>query len=101
MFSTLDAARRRGSAKRGSCNRDLRSPAVAGLAGLAVMVATADPELLDQVLSVTAAVGVEPLVVSDPGLLHPQWASASMLLLGVDQAARVAALGLPRSATSS
>ena len=62
------------------------------------MVATADPELLDQVLAVTAVVGVEPLVVSDPGLLRPQWASVSMLLLGVDQAARVAALGLPRRA---
>ena len=69
-----------------------------GLGQSTVMVATADPELLDQVLSVTAVVGVEPLVVSDPGLLHPQWASASMLLLGVDQAARVAALGLPRRA---
>ncbi len=63
-----------------------------------VMVATADPELLDQVLSVTAVVGVEPLVVTDPGLLRPHWTSASMLLLGVDQAARVAALGLPRRA---
>jgi len=41
MFSTPDAARRRGSPQRGSWNRDLRIPAAAGLAGLAVMVATA------------------------------------------------------------
>jgi secretion/DNA translocation related CpaE-like protein len=61
-----------------------------------VVVAIADPELLDQVLSVTAVVGVEPLVLSEPGQLRPHWASASMLLVGVDQADRVAAMGLPR-----
>jgi secretion/DNA translocation related CpaE-like protein len=63
-----------------------------------VVAAIADPELLDQVLSVTAVVGVEPLVLSDPGHLRPHWASASMLLLGFDQADRVAAMGLPRRA---
>ena len=63
-----------------------------------VVAAIADPELLDQVLSVTAVVGVEPLVLSDPGHLRSHWASASMLLLGVDQAVRVAAMGLPRRA---
>ena len=63
-----------------------------------VVVATADSELLDHVLSVTAVVGVEPLILSDPGLLRQHWATASMLLLGIDQATRVAALGLPRRA---
>ncbi len=63
-----------------------------------VVAAIADPELLDQVLAVTAVVGVEPLVLSDPGQVRPHWASASMLLLGVDQAARIAAMGLPRRA---
>lgn len=63
-----------------------------------VVVAIADPELLDHVLSVTAVVGVEPLVLSEPGQLRPHWASASILLLGVDQADRVAAMGLPRRA---
>jgi len=63
-----------------------------------VVAAIADPDLLDQVLSVTAVVGVEPLVLSDSNLLRPHWASASMLLLDVDQAARVAAMGLPRRA---
>ena len=63
-----------------------------------VVVATADPELLDQVLSVTAVVGVEPLILSDPGQLRTHWASAPMLLLGVDQAARIAAMGVPRRA---
>jgi secretion/DNA translocation related CpaE-like protein len=68
------------------------------LSQTSVVAAIADPELLDQVLSVTAVVGVEPLVLSDPGRLRPHWASASMLLLGVDQAARVSAMGLPRRA---
>jgi secretion/DNA translocation related CpaE-like protein len=63
-----------------------------------VVVATADSELLDLVLSVTAVVGVEPLILSDPGLLRQHWATASMLLLGIDHATRVAALGLPRRA---
>jgi secretion/DNA translocation related CpaE-like protein len=63
-----------------------------------VVVAIADPELLDQVLSVTAVVGLEPLVLSDPDLLRPHWTSASVLLLDIDQAARVAAMGLPRRA---
>src|SRR4029453_18065639 len=63
-----------------------------------VVAAIADPELLDQVLAVTAAVGVEPLVLSDPAHVRPHWASAPMLLLGVDRAARIAAMGLPRRA---
>jgi hypothetical protein len=33
-----------------------------------VVVAITDPELLDQVLAVTAVVGVEPLVLSDVNL---------------------------------
>ena len=61
-----------------------------------VVVASADSELLDHVLSATAVVGIEPLILSDPGLLREHWATASMLLLGVDQATRIVALGLPR-----
>jgi secretion/DNA translocation related CpaE-like protein len=61
-----------------------------------IVVAIGDSELLDQVLSITAVVGVEPLVLGDVGLLRQHWSSASMVLLGVDQATRVAALGLPR-----
>ncbi|HLM20754.1 MAG TPA: hypothetical protein VK390_04425, partial [Propionibacteriaceae bacterium] len=63
-----------------------------------IVVAITDPELLDQVLAVTAVVGVEPLVLSDVNLLRRHWPSASMLLIGVDQAARIAAMGLPRRA---
>ena len=61
-----------------------------------IVVAISDSELLDQVLSITAVVGVEPLVLGDVGLMRQHWASASMVLLGVDQATRVATMGLPR-----
>jgi secretion/DNA translocation related CpaE-like protein len=63
-----------------------------------LVVITTDPELLDQVLSVTAAADVEPVVVADPGALRPLWSGASIVLLGIDQAASVAAQQLPRRA---
>jgi secretion/DNA translocation related CpaE-like protein len=61
-----------------------------------VIVTIGDSELLDQVLSITAVVGVEPLVLGDVGLLRQHWASASMILLGVDQGSRVSTMGLAR-----
>ncbi|HKN44956.1 MAG TPA: hypothetical protein VJW23_13635, partial [Propionibacteriaceae bacterium] len=61
-----------------------------------VVVAIADSELLDQVLALTAVVGVEPLLLSDVSLLRQHWSAAAMVLIGVDQADRIAALGLPR-----
>lgn len=62
------------------------------------MVVTADTELLDHILSVTAAVGVDPQVAADPGALRPLWSTAPAVLIGVDQAAAVAAMVLPRRA---
>jgi secretion/DNA translocation related CpaE-like protein len=61
-----------------------------------IVVSTADPELLDQALSVVAAAGLEAEVTSDPGSLRARWRSASMLLVGVDQAPALAELRLPR-----
>jgi secretion/DNA translocation related CpaE-like protein len=63
-----------------------------------LVVTTTDPELLDHVLSVTAAAGVEPVVLADPGELRPLWAGPSIVLVGMDQAAGVAAQQLPRRA---
>ena len=63
-----------------------------------IVVATADPERLDQVLSILAAVGLEAVVVSDPGSLRSFWFAAAMVLVGVDQAPQVARLGLARRA---
>ena len=68
------------------------------LGRITIVVAIADSELLDQVLSVTAVVGAEPLVLSDATLVRRHWPSAAMVVLGVAQAARIAALGLPRRA---
>lgn len=64
----------------------------------APVVVTADTELLDHILSVTAAVGLEPQVAQEPGALRPAWATAQAVLIGVDQAAAVAAMVLPRRA---
>lgn len=61
-----------------------------------VVVVTRDPELLERVLSVTAALDLEPEVVPDAGALRGRWLVAPLVLVGVDQAASVAALVLPR-----
>jgi len=60
-----------------------------------VAVVIADSELLDQVLSITAVVGIEPVVLGDVGLLRQHWTSAATVLLDIDQGARVVNLGLP------
>ena len=79
LTSTNRASTNRGSTKRAT-----------------IVVAVGDSELLDQVLSIAAVVGVEPLVLSDAGLLRQHWASAATVLLGIDEATRVATMGLPR-----
>ena len=63
-----------------------------------VAVVMTDSELLDHVLSLTAVVGVEPLLLSDASLVRPHWSSAAIVLLGIEQADRVATIGLPRRA---
>jgi secretion/DNA translocation related CpaE-like protein len=60
------------------------------------VIVIADSALLDQVLSITAVVGIEPVLLGDVGLLRQQWASAATVLLDIGQGARVANLGLPR-----
>jgi secretion/DNA translocation related CpaE-like protein len=63
-----------------------------------ILVSTADPDLLDHALSVVAAAGLEAEVTSDLGSLRSRWSGASMLLIGVDQAAGIADLKLGRRA---
>lgn len=63
-----------------------------------IVVVTADQDLLDAVLSITAAAGLDPLLAGDAGALRPLWSSADIVLIGTDEAARVASLGLPRRA---
>ena len=63
-----------------------------------IVVSTADPELLDHALSVVATAGLEAEVTSDPGFLRARWSRAAMLLVGVDHAAALAELRMPRRA---
>lgn len=63
-----------------------------------VVLVTADDELLDQVLAVAAAAGVEIEVVSDVGAVRSRWVGAVTVVVGVDQAPNLAALLLPRRA---
>ncbi|HET9874029.1 MAG TPA: septum site-determining protein Ssd [Propionibacteriaceae bacterium] len=60
------------------------------------VVVTSEEELLDQVLAVGAAAGVEFEAVSDVGALRSLWSGASAVVVGVDQAAAVVEKALPR-----
>jgi secretion/DNA translocation related CpaE-like protein len=60
-----------------------------------LVVVSADAVLLEHVLAVTATLGVEPRVLAEAALLRPAWAGASLVLVGADLAADVAALVLP------
>ena len=59
-------------------------------------VVTADLELLDQVLATAAAAAVEPTVVSDVAALRPLWASAAIVVVGIDHAPQLAGMALSR-----
>ena len=62
----------------------------------APVVLTSDPQVLDHILAVAAVAGVEPEVVSDISALRAEWSAASMVVVGVDLAPRIAGLALPR-----
>lgn len=61
-----------------------------------VVVFTEDIGVLDHVLAGAAVAAVEPEVIADPGALRAVWSTASVVVLGVDQAPAVARLALPR-----
>jgi secretion/DNA translocation related CpaE-like protein len=48
------------------------------------LVITADPDLLDEILRLCAAAGVEVDVAPDPSAARPSWARASLVLVGAD-----------------
>lgn len=62
----------------------------------APLVVTGDLELLDGILAAAAAAGVEPSVTAEPATIRPTWASAPMVIVGLDQARRLSELVLPR-----
>ncbi len=60
------------------------------------LLATDDLELLDDVLRLAAAAGVEPLVVTSAAALRSRWAHHSLVVIGSDIAAEVSAGYVPR-----
>ncbi len=56
------------------------------------LVLTADLDLLEDLLRLAAAAGVEPEVVADPGAALRSWDRADLVLVGNDQAGPVARL---------
>jgi len=61
-----------------------------------VVLVTDDATLLDRVLAVTTALDLRPHVVIEEAAVRTAWASASLVLVGLDQAALVAGQVLPR-----
>jgi secretion/DNA translocation related CpaE-like protein len=61
----------------------------------APVLVTGDAVVLSRVQAVTATLGVEPTVVDDPAQVRVVWASATLVMVGCDVAAAVAALRLP------
>lgn len=59
------------------------------------LVITGDDTLLDPVLTACASVDVQPVVVGDPGAVRRLWASASAVIIGVDQAQGLSRIVLP------
>ncbi len=59
------------------------------------LLASRDPALIETVLAAAAAAQVVPTVARDIESLRRHWSSASVVLVGVDQAATVVGLGLP------
>ncbi|MGI8457121.1 MAG: septum site-determining protein Ssd [Propionibacteriaceae bacterium] len=57
---------------------------------------TADAELLDHALAVTASAGVEAAVIDDPLAARASWSAATIIIVGIDLAPRLLGLGLPR-----
>jgi secretion/DNA translocation related CpaE-like protein len=62
------------------------------------LILSADEDLLDELVRVAAAAGVEPLVVPEPGAARASWGGAPVILVGEDQARAVGRAGLGRRA---
>lgn len=61
-----------------------------------IVVLATDPDLLDRVLAVAAAAGVEPRVLPDAAAIRGLWTIADVVIVGLEVAPRLATLGLPR-----
>ena len=61
-----------------------------------ILVMSSDEELIDHVLGLAAAHGVEVHVASDPGAARGRWQSARLVLIGADHAHAACDQELPR-----
>lgn len=61
----------------------------------APLIVSRDPAVIEAIMAAAAAVQVEPDVARDTDTLRRGWLSASVVLIGADQAPTVAGLGLP------
>jgi secretion/DNA translocation related CpaE-like protein len=60
------------------------------------LLATADPELLDDLLRLVASAGAQAQVAAHPQAARPGWADAPLVIVGADLAGPLAGLRLPR-----
>jgi secretion/DNA translocation related CpaE-like protein len=60
------------------------------------LVITADPQVLDDLLRIAAAAGLELEVAADPGAARRSWSSAPAVVVGADVAVRCARRRMPR-----
>jgi secretion/DNA translocation related CpaE-like protein len=60
------------------------------------LLVTADPTLLDELLRLAAAAGVDPDVAADMAAARPHWSGAALVVLGADLAEAAVRHGLPR-----
>lgn len=60
------------------------------------LLLTHDPQLLDDLLALTAAVGVEPLVCGTVDAARPAWSDVGLIVIGWDLASAAARADLPR-----
>ena len=63
------------------------------------LLVTGDPDLLEHLVRLAAAAGVETEVAQDVGAARRAWASAPVVLVGADLVGAVAMAGLPRRAS--
>lgn len=60
------------------------------------LLVCADERLLDDLLRLAAAAGVETEVAGDPGAARSAWAGAALVVVGDDRSVALASAGLPR-----
>lgn len=60
------------------------------------LILTSDPAMLDDLLALAAAAGVEVVVADAPAAALPRWASASLVVVAEDALEDLVAAGMPR-----